>query len=971
MKRIAAAAFAVASAGVILGTAYLLQRDVAEREAAGARTQLRAEVNLLAGRLELALNQRLLLVRGLDAFVRSRPAFSEAEFESFAHALEAGQNGIMSLQLAPDGVITFITNKEANKAVLGHNLLTDPRRRHVSEETIKSREINIAGPIELIQGGQAVIARMPIFLPTTPQNDKFWGFATVLIDLQVFLKETGTANGLPNAAIAIRGKDGKGVDGALIHGDAATFEDATVRIPVSLPHGTWVVGASSTGATSVRDLRYAIWILGALLAALAGAALYTALRRPEKLRIAVEEATRELIESRQRFADFAEASSDWRWEMGPDMRFTYLSGRVEVVTGIPAKYHYGKTREELSGESLDSEKWRDLTEAIRERRPFRNFEYHRVGPDGKTQYISTSGKPVFGEDGAFLGYRGTGTDVSDRNAALDRARVAEQRLLTAINALEDGFVLYDADDRLVLCNEKYREIYKESADLMVPGAKFEDMLRKGAECGQYPEAVGRVDAWLEERLRQHREAAGDVEQRLPGGRWFKISERRTPDGGIVGFRVDITQLKRAAENAEAANRAKSAFLATMSHEIRTPMTGVMGFADMLLEDDIPPVSREKVERIKDSTRSLLRILNDILDVSKLDAGKMEIEGIDFHLPSLIENVVNMFTEINAERAGKNLRFETRFADGFPTGVNSDPTRLRQILVNLVGNAAKFTSEGSVTLTGAVVKAGDGRDMIEIRVTDSGIGIPDELQPYLFTDFTQADASTSRRFEGTGLGLAICKRLVGLMGGEIGCESHVGEGSTFWFTLPLVPATTDVDASGIAPPQKAHIHRAVRPLHILVAEDNDINRRIIGAVIESFGHTYEMVTNGVEAVAAVAERRFDLVLMDVRMPELSGPEATRQIRNTAGAWAHVPVIALTADAMEEHRAGYFAAGMDGVATKPIDRAQLAELINDVLGERIHVTDEVEPTPADPQKAEVDAANLAAVDAFLKKIDSGDA
>ena len=970
MRKLPALAIAVVSAGAILGASFLLEHDLTEHRETVADAHLRTEVNLLAGRLEQSISQRLQLVRGLAAFVRSRPDFNETEFEHFADALGAGQIGIRSLQLAPKGIVTFITNKRENLSALGHDLLADPGRRHLAEKAVREREFVISGPIDLIQGGRAVIARLPIFLPATLTSEAFWGFATILIDPEVLMGEAGIAEGLPHVSLAIRGKDGLGAAGDVVYGKATVFERARVRVPVTLPNGTWMIGAEWTGTDGGHVDRYVILISGLLIAFMVAASLYAVLRRPDQLLAEVTKATHELIESRQRFADYADASSDWLWEMGPDLRFTYISERAKEVTGIPAEYHYGKTREELSGEALDNEKWRELNEAIGERRPFKNFEYARVGPDGRTQYISTSGKPVFGEDGSFLGYRGTGADVSERKAALDRARVAEQRLMTAINALEDGFVLYDSDDRLVLCNEKYREIYKESADLMVPGGKFEDMLREGARRGQYPDAAGRVEEWVAERRRQQRAAAGDVEQRLPDGRWLRISERRTPDGGTVGFRVDITQRKRATESAEAANRAKSAFLATMSHEIRTPMTGVMGFADMLLDDDIPQVSREKVERIKDSTRSLLRILNDILDVSKLDAGKMQIECIDLHLPSLLDDVMAMFREINAEKDATKLCFESRLADDLPAGINSDPTRLRQILVNLIGNAAKFTDAGTVSLEArrrAAPHGNDGNDMLEIRVRDTGIGIAEDSIPFLFTDFTQADASTSRRFEGTGLGLAICKRLVELMGGEIGCESRIGEGSTFWFTLPLVAATRSVAPTAGTAQQPLRVHRALRPLDILVAEDNDINRRIVSALLDSFGHNHEIVANGIEAVAAAAERDFDLVLMDVRMPALSGPEATARIRGLESARARVPVIAVTADAMEEHMAGYFAAGMDGVVTKPIDRGELAEAINKVLNEPIHVADEVAAPPQAPADATPeDAANLAAVDDFLKTI-----
>jgi len=397
----------------------------------------------------------------------------------------------------------------------------------------------------------------------------------------------------------------------------------------------------------------------------------------------------------------------------------------------------------------------------------------------------------------------------------------------------------------------------------------------------------------------------------------------------------------------------------------------MGFADMLLDDSIPDESREKVHRIQDATQSLLRIINDILDISKLDAGRMEIEIIEFHLPSLITDTMSMFKEINDERRNGAVRFEIDLSPNFPSAGRSDPTRLRQILVNLVGNAAKFTTEGTVTLKGELL-TGDGGEFIHIRVSDTGIGIAPAVIDKLFTDFTQADASTSRRFEGTGLGLAICKRLVELMGGEIGCESELGKGSTFWFTIQHEPAETEVSASWQSGLSAETVFVAARALRILVAEDNDINQRIIGAILTSFGHTFDMVGNGAEAVSAVEDGNYELVLMDVRMPELSGPEATRQIRARADGKSVLPIVALTADAMTEHTAEYLAAGMNGVVAKPINRAKLALTINDVLNETIHVpvtgraAAELNAEPA----AEIAAETDAAVADLLKQIGTDD-
>ncbi|WP_240705080.1 ATP-binding protein [Pacificoceanicola onchidii] len=792
---------------VFLASGFILQQN-ATISMQSQRAAVRNEASLLRSNLEGTVNADIELFRSIAAVLSTEPDMQQARYSTLLSQITKGRERFRNVAAAPGLVVSMVYPVEQNRAVLGLDYHQNAAQRAAAYRVRDSGGVVLAGPVNLLQGGSGFIYRLPVF--TGSGADKsFWGIVSAVIDVDLVLAEAGVTSNDLGIEVALVGKDATGAEGELFFGDAAILEDNPVQVEITLPEGSWMLGARPKGGWPATPENF--WLLrGGLV--LAGLMILTPLVLSGLLASARSRAIATLRHREQELRTMAKR-----------LEIALKGSRIGVWESNLA------TGETFWDQSMC------------------------------TLYETQSG-PGIQPAGVW----------EDALHPEDRARAIE----CADDAKTSGKL--STDFRIILRDGSIRHIRALASNV----------------------------------------TKGDTEW-LIGINWDVTADVQLREE-VVQANLNLlesnSELQEAKARAERADRAKSEFLANMSHEIRTPMNGIVGAADLLYEGDLPAEEKQNVDMIRDSSLALLKIINDILDLSRLESGEPVMCSEVFDLRATILGATSIF---RVKASQKKIALITEIDDQLPQYVYGDGGRLRQVLVNLLGNAVKFTSDGQVALR--AFASATQPDTLIVEIEDSGIGIPPERQSAIFERFSQVDAAVTRAYGGTGLGLTISRLLAKRMGGDIALTSEVGKGTCF--TVSVVLPAAEAEPTPVKA-QTGEDLSHLEGLRILLADDNQTNRVLIEKYLRNQPVILSQATNGLEAVA-LCQHEPDVVLMDMSMPELDGLSATRRIRDLAIRQPHI--IALTANAFDKDRQRCLDAGMDDFLAKPIRKHDLLEAL----------------------------------------------
>ena len=789
---------------VLLALGVVVERINDERHAVAARAQVQARLVEVRDRLHAQLLSDLQLVRGLVSVIHLDPAIDQARFERAARPLLDGPTHLRHIAGAPDMVVQLMVPLAGNEPAIGLDYRLNAQQAEAAERARRTRQVVLAGPLPLVQGGTGLVARLPVFVPDEAGGERFWGLVSAVIDSERLFRASGLRDPALPIRIAVRGTDGLGDAGAVFIGEAALFEQQPVLAEVPLPQGSWQLAAVPVAgwpdhADDRARLRAGYAVL-ALLVLGAFVLLARALQAARQAGERAEAARRQVVAVLDGAPDALLVLDD--------------RGRIERANP-PAEQLFDLPRSRLLGQDLA----------------------HVVPAHGLTDLVARAAR----------------TDDRPLERTGRRADGGEMALEIKLSPLQ-----IDGEPRVV--------------------AALRDVSARKA-----------IEAELE-RHRHHLEE--QVRQRT-------------------------SQLAAAKEAAEAASVAKTLFLANMSHEIRTPLNAITGMAYLIRHAGVSDEQARRLDTLESASRHLLQVIDAILDLSKIESGRMELARVPVDPQALVDEVGAMLHD-TVQARGLRWVGEVQVA---PQPLRGDATRLRQALLNYAANAVRFTTSGQVRVRVSSADETETQLCLRVEVEDTGIGIDAATLARLFTPFEQADNTSTREHGGTGLGLVITRRLARLMGGDAGADSRPGEGSRFWFTAWL-----DKDAAALqaAPPPAPEQRAVLPPCRVLLAEDDPVNRMIASFLLEDRGHRVDVAEDGEQAVAMAEATPYGLILMDMQMPRMDGLEATRRIRQLP-AHRRTPIVAITANAFDQDRQACLDAGMDDFVPKPIAPDRLDEAV----------------------------------------------
>jgi len=786
-------------------TSQLLTRQVIFKD----REVLGAYVSEIASELSSLMNQHLQLTQTLIAYVKINQDITESEFQKFATAAIGDLPGIKSLQLAPNAVVKYVTNKSENEKAIGHDLRGDPKRRALVQLAIDEKRYVIAGPLNLVQGGRAIIGRKPIFLNNPDGSDYFWGFATVLLDVEMILEKAISIHTQKNIELAIRGKDALGPAGETFYGDPLLFTKDPVLENIKLPVGSWQAGVIRSGTIpGLLKIEIIVWLVGLITAVTTCWLVRKILIEPEVLYKAIQSATRDLQIEKSKTDDILNSAGEGIYGLDINGITTFTNPAAAKMLGYSSEELIGKPQHEIIHHSHF-----DGTPYPKEQCPIL-----ATFIDGKIR--QETNEVFWKKDGSFFDVQYTSHPIID-------------------NGEIKGAVVTFSD----------------------------------------------------------------------------ITDRKNADRA----------LKQSMESTEKANRAKSEFLARMSHELRTPMNAILGFSQLLelKSDNFNEIQKDNLSRISSAGHHLLELINEVLDLSRIESGNMELSIATTDMVPILDEVISIALPL-AQKNNISLQYHKLPIESCYAEI--DPLRFKQVILNLISNAIKYNKpNGSVIVSYDVLNNG----MMRVGFQDTGHGIPEDKKDKLFKPFERFDVDVES-IEGTGIGLTISKQLIELMQGKIGFESKEGEGSFFYIDVPvsdkkseLIESEKSRDLARLSPP---HSNKK----KVLYIEDIPANRSLVEQILSGSRPEIELFTasNALEGIAVAKAQRPDLILMDIHMPGMDGLEAFRQLQ-ALDETRNIAIIALTADAMSKDIQRAIEMGFQAYITKPINIPNLLDAIDKSL------------------------------------------